>query len=160
MALKSNFNEMKSMMNVRLQADGLYKRIIQSYKRAGLKFIVNARNQGQIHAQGQYEDQTTNLRNSIGFYIFRDGILVEEFIHEKSTETSYMTAVEPFIKTSGIQLIGFAGMNYASYVEAKGYNVISYQADLCMIDLSYYLERLEVIEEGRTAEIEDLIIPE
>ena len=59
----------------------------------------------------------------------------------------------------GIQLIGIAGMNYASFVESKGYNVISYQADVCIVDLAMYLETLEVIEQGSAAKMEETFIP-
>ena len=50
-------------------------------------------------------------------------------------------------------------MNYASFVESKGYNVISYQADICMVDLAGYLENLEVIEQGTAARMEETFIP-
>ena len=50
-------------------------------------------------------------------------------------------------------------MNYASYVESKGYNVISYQADVCMVELGGYLENLDLIKEGTAAGMEETFIP-
>jgi len=155
MALKSNFNEARSMKDVEKQADILYEKILNSFRMAGEQFIVNARGQLQSHALGQYKDQTTNLRNSIGYFIFHNGKLV----HEKNEIITNRAKVDEFIKPTGFQLIGIAGMNYASHVESKGYNVISYQADICMVDLAGYLEKLEVIEQGSAARMEETFIP-
>jgi hypothetical protein len=155
MALKSNFNKDKSMQDVQKQADSLYQKIINSFIYAGETFVKNARGQMQDHAMGTYKDQTTNLRNSIGYFIFHNGKL----IHEKNERYTNEALVQDLIRPTGFQLIGIAGMNYASYVESKGYNVISYQADVCMVDLAGYLENLEVIEQGSAARMEDTFIP-
>ena len=69
-------------------------------------------------------------------------------------------AIRDVINPKGFQSIGIAGMNYASHVESKGYNVISYQADVCLVDLATYLEKLEVIEKGTGARMEESFIPE
>lgn len=52
-------------------------------------------------------------------------------------------SIESLSNTDGVQLIGLAGMNYASEVEAKGYNVISVQADLILVDLERLYKQLE-----------------
>ena len=156
MALKSNFNEAKSMQDVQKQADTLYQKILNSFIYAAEEFIVNARGQLQDHAMGTYKDQTTNLRNSIGYFIYFNGELVS--FHNK--DITNIEKVKEFVKPSGFQLILIVGMNYASYVESKGYNVISYQADVCMVDLAGYLENLEVIKEGAAARMEETFIPD
>ncbi len=155
MALKSNFNEAQSMKEVEKQAEALYEKIINAFIYDAEAFIVSARGQVQDHAMGTYKDQTTNLRNSIGYFIFHNG----ELVHEKNEIVTNKAKVEEFIKPTGFQLILIAGMNYASYVESKGYNVISYQADVCMIDLALHLENLEVIKEGTAARMEETFIP-
>ena len=155
MALKSNFNEGNSMKDVQRQADSLYQKIINSFITAGEDFVINARGQMQDHAMGQYHDVTANLRNSIGYFVFHNG----ELVHEKNNIVTNLANIQDIIKPSGFQLIGIAGMNYASYVESKGYNVISYQADICMVDLAGYLENLEVVEQGTAAQMEDTFIP-
>jgi hypothetical protein len=142
MALKSNFNEAASMRDLQKQADILNRKILNSFIRAGEEFVTNARSQGQSHALGQYEDQTTNLRNSIGYYVFYDGMMVRG----NNNILSNLAVAEEVVNTKGFQLVGIAGMNYASHVESKGYNVISYQADICVVDLTSYLVKLEVIE--------------
>jgi hypothetical protein len=50
-----------------------------------------------------------------------------------------MSAMQAIPK-SGYQLIGVAGMEYASEVEARGYNVITSQADTAIIDLTSSLK--------------------
>jgi hypothetical protein len=155
MALKSNFNESKSMKEVQQQAETLYQKIINTFIYDAEAFIVNARGQMQDHAMGTYMDQTTHLRNSIGYFIFHNG----ELVHEKNEIVTNKAKIQEFIKPSGFQMILIAGMNYASHVESKGYNVISYQADICMIDLALHLEHLEVIKEGTAAEMEETFIP-
>jgi hypothetical protein len=143
------------MKNVEKQAETLYQKIINAFIYDAEAFIVNARGQVQDHAMGTYKDQTTNLRNSIGYFIFHNG----ELVHEKNEIVTNKSKVEEFIKPSGFQMILIAGMNYASWVESKGYNVISYQADVCMIDLALHLEKLELIEKGTAARMEETFIP-
>lgn len=155
MALKSNFNEGRIRRETQEQADALYQGIINAFIYAAEEFIVNARGQMQDHAMGTYKDQTTNLRNSIGYFIFHNG----ELVHEKNEIVTNKSKVEEFIKPTGFQMILIAGMNYASYVESKGYNVISYQADVCMVDLAGYLENLGAIKEGSAARMEETFIP-
>ncbi len=155
MALKSNFNEARSMKDVEKQKEALYQKIINAFIYAAETFIRDARGQAQSHEAGQYEDVTGNLRNSIGYFIFHNG----ELVHEKNEILTNKSKVDEFIKPTGFQMILIAGMNYASYVESKGYNVISYQADVCMVDLAGYLENLDVIEQGTAARMEETFIP-
>jgi len=155
MALKSNFNERRITKDVQKQTDMLYEKVLNSFIMAGEQFITDAKEQGQDHAMGQYEDQTTILRNSIGYFIFHDG----ELVHEKNEITANRAIVQEFVKPKGFQMILIAGMNYASFVESKGYNVISYQADVCMINLAGYFEKLEVISQGSAAQMEETFIP-
>jgi hypothetical protein len=155
MAIKSNFNEGQSMKDVERQAESIYQKIISAMIYAAETFIANAREQVQDHAMGTYVDQTTNLRNSIGYFIFHNG----ELVHEKNSVVTNKAKVEDLVKPTGFQLILIAGMDYASYVESKGYNVISYQADLCFVELAGYLENLELVEKGTAARMEETFVP-
>jgi len=137
MALKSNFNEASSMKDVQKQADILYEKILNSFIYAGEEFVTNAREQEQSHEMGTYLDQTTNLRNSIGYFVYHDKELVKE--NQRGNAVANIQAIQDLVVPKGFQLIGIAGMNYASHVESKGYNVISNQADICIIDLTKYL---------------------
>lgn len=75
-----------------------------------------------------YQDQTGNLTNSIGYAVVRQGKIVTyggevqpgEGAAEGLKVATQMAATLP----NSFSLIIVAGMNYAAYVEAKGYNVI------------------------------------
>ena len=78
-----------------------------------------------------YKDQTGNLRSSIGYVVAVDGEIVKmssfDVVKEggegaKGGKAYAMKLVRDFPK--GIVLIVVAGMNYASYVSAKGYDVL------------------------------------
>lgn len=80
---------------------------------------------------GSYTDRTKNLRSSVGYVVVVDGKVYKasEFgkpdgnNEGRTTGLSYARSlVGKFPK--GIVLIVVAGMNYASYVSAKGYNVL------------------------------------
>ena len=78
-----------------------------------------------------YKDQTGNLRSSIGFVVSVNGEIVQmssfDVVKEggdgaKGGKTYALQLVKDF--PQGIVLIVVAGMNYASYVSAKGYDVL------------------------------------
>lgn len=75
-----------------------------------------------------YQDQTSNLTNSIGYAIVRG----KEILYYGGSDQpgdgkdAMLAAAMKFAETlsNDISLIIVAGMNYAAYVESKGYNVI------------------------------------
>lgn len=80
---------------------------------------------------GGYDDHTRNLRGSIGFKISFEGKEVSRggFDSRSSTdgENAAQTALSKLdTKGSLWEIVVVAGMEYARYVEAKGYNVISF----------------------------------
>ena len=87
-----------------------------------------------LDGSGSFNDQTGNLRSSIGFIIMYNGEIVDEnfALSPRGKERHKgMSRAKAFAKQlgeehpSGWALITVAGMEYASYVEAKGYDVIS-----------------------------------
>lgn len=77
---------------------------------------------------GTYTDRTGNLRNSIGYAVLSDGktVIESEFQQGEGGEKGKQKLSELKSKyNSGIVLIMTTGMNYAAYVEAMGYNVIT-----------------------------------
>jgi len=93
---------------------------------------VGKRCVNQARSLNTYMDQTGNLRSSIGFMILDDGNVVSSssFPTVKSGSEGKNTGRE-FIKSlatesgEGLVLIVVAGMNYASYVEAMGLDVLT-----------------------------------
>ena len=81
-----------------------------------------------------YKDQTGNLRSSIGYVIVEDGRVVQasDFSpSDKGTDKATGQATGKAYANelaarfpSGLTLLIVAGMNYAAYVSAKGYDVL------------------------------------
>lgn len=91
---------------------------------------------------GEYLDDTTNLRNSIGYYVLRDGVIVRGRVEGPAEATSAaMTLLQSIPPVKGYQLVCLAGMDYASYLESKGFNVITSQAMVAMTNVEERLQR-------------------
>lgn len=77
-----------------------------------------------------YTDQTGNLTNSIGYAVVHNHDIVYSSFDESSgvADISALQAAKAMAQdiygNNCYSLIIVAGMNYAAYVEAKGYNVI------------------------------------
>lgn len=85
----------------------------------------------EARISGSYEDQSGNLRSSVGFVIAIDGEIVQCSSFEvvkngkegaEKGKAYAMSLVERFPNCT--VLIVVAGMHYASYVHAKGKNVL------------------------------------
>lgn len=81
--------------------------------------------------QPNYIDWTANLRSSIGYVIASDGKIVSQSTFENTAsgaegaKSGIQYAKEVVRKfPEGIVLIVVAGMQYASYVSGKGYDVL------------------------------------
>ena len=107
----------------------MFDKILRVLRYAGETSVNEARN------NGAYQDQTANLRNSIGYVICVDGKVINENFSlssqgtEPSTENGLKIGRELALSIArqsiNISLIVVAGMKYASYVESKGYNVLT-----------------------------------
>ena len=94
-----------------------------------------------------YQDQTGNLTNSIGYAVVRQGKILTyggenqpgEGAAEGLKVAQQMAATLP----NSFSLIIVAGMNYAAYVEAKGYNVILPAQLKAMKDFPATVQRLK-----------------
>lgn len=93
----------------------------------GEQCIIEARN------NGSYEDQTGNLRSSIGYAVLMNGQVIQSDHVEKikngdegvSRGLAFLQSRIKKASKKGVCLIVTAGMNYAEYVEAKGKVVLS-----------------------------------
>jgi len=76
---------------------------------------------------GNYQNHTYQLRESIGFIVVSDGNIIKlggfEGVGGGFGETFARQLARSH--TKGLVLLVVAGKNYASYVEAKGYDVIT-----------------------------------
>jgi hypothetical protein len=146
MAIKPNFT--KDDVRKRFDAflNEIEKKQITRLQRLGEMCLVEARtNKG-------YMMQTGALLSSTGYEVFVDGVAIHSQFDAASGAES--NAAETGIKsgqsiaetigkgTKGIALVVVAGMNYAAYVEAKGYNVLSSAEHLAERELPRMLEKL------------------
>ena len=115
-----------SQENVNRKVDrfvlSIEQRIIWTLAMVGEQFVNDARN------TQTYQDQTGNLRSSIGYIIAKDGMIIQENIEGRAEGRAQAKEVANEVlreNTSGFVLIGVAGMSYAAAVESKGYSVIT-----------------------------------
>ena len=88
------------------------------------------------HSSGGYDDQTCNLRSSIGYRILKGGVVVKDsgfkivegpFGRGEKGEEAARKALEAFsvmASLTGWTIIIVAGKDYAKHVEDRGYNVL------------------------------------
>lgn len=95
-------------------------------------FIIGERCINKARRDGNYKDQTGNLRSSIGYVISVDGQVISysDFQSVKSSGRGGSKEGLKFAREiakeypNDMCLIVVAGMKYAAYVSAKGYDVI------------------------------------
>ena len=105
----------------------------EEYDRKAIVFLqsVGERVVKYAREHGSYTDQTGNLRHSIGYVIIQYGKVVSEnFSSGNGYPEAQQEAREAAMKVASelpkmhTYLVWVAGMKYARYVEAKGYDVI------------------------------------
>ena len=92
--------------------DDLKKEVKRELIKEGRAAIAHARR------NGNYKNRRGRLRKSLGFAVTDDGV---EHIQANEITTKLIENND----TEGISLILADGMPYGSYVEAKGYDVLS-----------------------------------
>jgi len=126
MGLKPRFNQ--EAIRIRLEAalKRIEAAIIMQLSFLGEECVNLARN------LNTYKNQTGNLRSSIGYVIVKDGRVLKRNFKAASKDeggtgvrTAEQIALKAITNTDGFGLIVVAGMNYASAVEVKGYDVIT-----------------------------------
>ena len=146
MAIKPNFTKDDVRKRFDASLNEIEKKQIARLQRLGEMCLVEARtNKG-------YMMQTGALLSSTGYEVFVDGVAIHSQFDAASGAES--NAAETGIKsgqsiaetigkgTKGIALVVVAGMNYAAYVVAKGYNVLSSAEHLAERELPRMLEKL------------------
>lgn len=107
--------------------------ILRQLSSIGEELCNHARDITPSRNSGGYNDQTGNLRSSIGYAIYKNGERKKKGGFKQVKEgvegfKTAKTAVEEYgdnvASAQGWTLVVVAGMNYATYVEAKGHNVL------------------------------------
>ena len=100
-------------------------KFIAALSRIGDEFVNSAR------STNTYQNDTFNLRSSIGYVIANNGVVVKRNYEQLGdanigvTEGLNLADEVAAENSNGIVLIVTAGMNYALYVEAMGYDVLT-----------------------------------
>lgn len=146
MGIKANFTREDVRKRFDAFLSEIEKKQIDRLKKLGEMCLIEARN-----SKG-YMMQTGALLSSTGYQVFVDGVAVHtQFDAASSAESGAaatgMKAGQGIAErvgkgTKGVALVVVAGMNYAAYVEAKGYNVLSSAEHLAERELPRMLEKL------------------
>lgn len=112
--------------------DAEFARAKQEYDRKSITFLMSVGERAVKLARedGNYTDHTTNLRSSLGYLIIQSDQVVYEAFEGSANEgrekgRSYAQEVGKELGGYKTFLVMVAGMEYATYVEAKGFDVIS-----------------------------------
>ena len=94
-----------------------------------------------------FQDQTGNLRSSIGYTVFVDGIAIHSVYNEVKGGTIGVAkgkelAAKVGERTKGVCLVVTAGMNYALHVESRGRDVIASAEQMAERELPRMLAEL------------------
>ncbi len=146
MGIKANFT--KDDVRNRFDAflNEIEKKQIARLQRLGEMCLIEARN------NKGYMMQTGALLSSTGYQVYVDGVAVhtqfdaasgaESGAAAKGMKAGQTIADKVGKQTKGVALVVVAGMNYAAYVEARGYNVLSSAEHLAQRELPRMLEKL------------------
>lgn len=116
MKLLTNIDKMLSD-----RLDRMIRALINTFIYIGERCVTEARE--KTPSEGSYQDRTGNLRNSLGYVVLYNGIVQGK---KNITKLNEKLVEELMMKyNTGIVLIVVAGMNYAAYVEAKNYDVLT-----------------------------------
>ena len=126
---KSEFNQVLGIL------DESIGRVEEAIKFT-LKTVVGGKAVAHAKSYGNFTDRTGNLRSSIGYVLAKDGDIIdvggfESISGPEGNNGEGISEGKKYAEElgkssgSGYTLIIVAGMNYAEYVEAKGYNVLT-----------------------------------
>lgn len=131
-----------------------FDRFIEAIERAQIKHLqylgeMCVKHAREIPAEVGFTDQTGNLRSSIGYVVFNNGVTVSESyiqVKEGGEGASKGLALAKKVGakyTEGIALVVTAGMNYAIHLEAKGRDVLASAETLAKQELPRMVEELK-----------------
>lgn len=157
MGIKADFRQSDILKQLVSKRDEIENGIVVAMKHTGEEFFRNAKTNvdasvydrvvydktGKVRSREPWE-LTGNLRASIGYFILKDGIEINNKLEGTSEGMAAARSVLNEIpKQPGYWLIGVAGMNYASNVESYGYDVITNAKGVAIIDLQTKMKQLE-----------------
>lgn len=153
MAVRARFERDDVVQYLKRKLELVEKAIVARLTELGERCVAEAR------SLNTYRDQSGNLRSSIGYVVVRNGSMVQMSGFEQvqpwagfegdvsSQGAEQGRALASSLASShrfstGYALIVVAGMSYAAYVEAKGYDVLDSAEKLAERELPRMLQRI------------------
>lgn len=122
--------------------------LVEKLKAGGRQFVDRARSRTKL-AHGSFGNITWNLRGSIGYVLVKDHNIIDTYFppladgaEGTAIGIKYAEEMALLLDDGDIMLIAVAGMNYARFVEIKGYDVITGSWDYLTNELSRSLNQL------------------
>lgn len=135
MGIRPNFSQQQLHQVMLDRLAWMDNAIMSRFIYVGETFVNNARR------NGDYKDQTGNLRSSICYVVFKDAKKVSPGPIAQKTKKLIQELKQKYSK--GYVLIVATGMNYAAAVESKGKDVITGSSTQAKIDLNIALRNLK-----------------
>jgi len=144
MGIEANFTQAYIKKRFDAFLDQVQKQQIKRCQMLGEMCVTHART---VPKEQGFEDQTGNLRSSIGYMVFVDGVAIHSFYEQVAGGSEGTKAGETLANKigedqKGVCLVVTAGMNYAIYLEAKGRDVLTSAEHLAERELPLMLDRL------------------
>ena len=146
MGVTPNFTKADVKKRIDAFLDVVERQQIKTLQQLGEMCLIEARN------NKGYMMQTGALLSSTGYQVFVDGVAIhsqfdaasgaESEAAARGIKTGQTIAEQIGKETKGVALVVVAGMNYAAYVEARGYNVLTSAEHLAERELPKMLEKL------------------
>ena len=146
MGVTANFTKADVKKRIDAFLDMVEQKQIARLQRLGEMCLIEARN------NKGYMMQTGALLSSTGYQVFVDGVAIhsqfdaasgaESEAAARGIKTGQTIAEQIGKETKGVALVVVAGMNYATYVEARGKNVLTSAEHLAERELPKMLEQL------------------
>ncbi|MGE4289958.1 MAG: HK97 gp10 family phage protein [Salinivirgaceae bacterium] len=141
--MKAKFNQADIRKKLLNDVQKIELLMISELEKAAVEIVSDAKNNMNIDdsafKSGKYNDITGNLRSSIGWFILKDGEIIKR---EGISLPELGILINDVQIRTGYNLVVFAGMNYAAYVESRGFNVLSSQWYYYIPDLRDRLKTL------------------
>jgi hypothetical protein len=129
-SVKADFKMSDVEAYIKAETEAFFDEMVETFRQQGREFTEKAR--AKTKAEGSFGNVTYNLRSSIGYCLMYEGKIVESYFPAiiGGTEGQEVgTELAERLATYGdhgdaIVIVLVAGENYASFVQAKGYDVI------------------------------------
>lgn len=130
MNIKANFNISNIEAIIKKETTEWFHNLLGDYQKAGKIFVDRLRARTKL--TGSFANRTFDLRSSIGYLLLFEGKIVDSYFPKmksgsQGTEIglNYAKEIAGLVQEDGIQMVIVAGMEYALFVERKGYDVLS-----------------------------------